>query len=387
LDQSRRDLATEEATSTRLQQQFQSNEQQLNELNTQLQARLGNLGEVFGVVRQVAADTKGVVDNSVISAQFPGRGELPTKLAQSKALPSIDELRGLWITLQEEMTESGKVARFKTTVVSPDGTQAQEEVMRVGSFNAILDDKFLRFQPETGTLVELSRQPAGRYQSMASDLYDAAPGEMVEFGLDPTRGQLLGLLVDAPGFLERVNQGQLVGYVTLVLGFIGLLVGLERLIFIQGARRRINEQLTMAGKPNADNALGRILSVYTDNKAEDTDTLELKLDEAIMKEVPEFEKRIGFIKLVAAVGPLLGLLGTVTGMIQTFQAITLFGTGDPKLMAGGISQALVTTVEGLCVAIPMVLLHGYVSSQSRGAVQILEEQTAGILAAHAEKRR
>ena len=385
VNQSRAELATEETTSTRLQQQFEANERNLTDLNTQLQARLGNLGEVFGVVRQVAADTKGVVDNSIVSSQFQGRGALPAKLAQSKALPSIDELRGLWLTLQEEMTETGKVARYKATVVTTDGAQTQTDVIRVGAFNAIYEDKFLRYQAETGPLVELTRQPADRYLSQAEDLYEAAPGEMVEFGLDPTRGQLLALLVEAPDFLERTAQGQLVGNLILVLIFVAFLVAVERLIALMGINKRIKEQLANVGKPNLDNALGRILSVYQNNKNDAVEVLELKLDEAIMKEVPEFEKRIPFIKLAAAVGPLMGLLGTVTGMIATFQVITLFGSGDPKLMADGIAQALVTTVEGLCCAIPMVLIHGFLSSRAKEIIQILEEQTAGIIAAHAER--
>lgn len=383
----RQEQETEDATSRRLQQNFDANERQLTELNEALRNRLGNLGEVFGVVRQVAADTKGIVDNSIVSAQYPGRGELASKLAQSKALPSMEELEGLWFTLQQEMTESGKVVKFPATIVKADGTQEQAEVVRVGVFNALVDDTFLRYLPETGSLVELSRQPAGRYQSMASDLYDADAGEIVEFGVDPTRGQLLGLLVEAPDFLERVHQGAEVGYITMVLGLIGFLVAAERLAYLHLANNRIREQLNSVSKPNPDNALGRILAVYADNKNDDVETLELKLDEAIMREVPELEKRVGFIKLVAAVGPLLGLLGTVTGMIATFQSITLFGTGDPKLMAGGISQALVTTVQGLCVAIPMVLLHGFVSGRSKALIQILEEQTAGIIAGHAEKRK
>jgi biopolymer transport protein ExbB len=387
VNQTRAELQTEEATSNRLTSTFQQNERGLNEKNVQLQDRLGNLGEVFGVVRQVAADTKGVVGNSLVSAQIPDRGALPSKLAQSKALPSIDELRGLHETLLTEMVESGKVVTFDANVTRADGSVEQGKVLRVGVFNASKDGEFLRFQPETGSLVVLTRQPAGRYGSMAQDLAEGEPGEVVEFGLDPTRGQLLAILVDVPTFLERVDQGGLVGYVTLTLGFLGLLVALERFAFMMGAEKRMKAQLEAAGKPNADNALGRVLMVYSDNRAEDIDTLELKLDEAIMKEVPEFEKRVGFIKLVAALGPLLGLLGTVTGMIATFQTITMFGSGDPKLMAGGISQALVTTVEGLCVAIPMVLLHGVVSSKSRSLIGVIEEQTAGIIAAHAEKSR
>ena len=134
------------------------------------------------------------------------------------------------------------------------------------------------------------------------------------------------------------------------------------------------------------NPLGRVLKVGKDNFNKDIDTLELKLAEAIMAERPSIERGIGFIKIISVVAPLAGLLGTVTGMIVTFQMITLYGTGDPKLMAGGISQALVTTVLGLLVAIPTSLLHSFTQSSARGIISILEEQSTGILAERAESK-
>ena len=128
-----------------------------------------------------------------------------------------------------------------------------------------------------------------------------------------------------------------------------------------------------------------MLAVYHENRDIDEETLQLKLDEAILKEQPALQARIAFIKIISMVAPLLGLLGTVIGMIVTFQAITLFGTGDPKTMAGGISQAFITTVLGLVVAIPTVLLHSIVQSRSTGVMHILTEQSAGLIAEHAEK--
>ena len=143
--------------------------------------------------------------------------------------------------------------------------------------------------------------------------------------------------------------------------------------------RKINAQLKNP-EPREDNPIGRIISIYEKNKNLDMESLEMKLNEVAIKYLPKVERGIGTIKLLAVLSPLLGLLGTVTGMILTFQSITLFGTGDPKLMAGGISQALMTTVMGLCCAIPLLLCHNFISSRSQRLVQILEEQTAGLLA-------
>lgn len=382
LQQAQRSLNEEEGRSTRLKQQFDANEKSLTDLSATLQVRVGNMGELFGVVRQVAGDAKGIIDNSMISAQISDRAGLANELAQAKGLPSIEDLTNLYGLLLEEMIESGKVSRFRTDIFDAAGKSTSADVVRVGVFNAISGDRFLNFKPESGTLQELARQPAGRFRSLAGGLAAADSGT-VPMAIDPSRGTILGLLIQSPSLVERIQQGGLVGYVIILLGSLGVLVALERLLVLFSASGKIKSQLK-SNAPNEDNALGRVLSVYAQNRDVDTETLELKLDEAIMREAPQLERRQSWIKVFAAVAPLLGLLGTVVGMIATFQAITLFGTGDPKLMAGGISQALVTTVLGLIVAIPLVLLHSVVVGRSKALVEILEEQSAGIIARHSE---
>jgi len=380
------DLTREEQRSDRLTGQFNANEQLLTEMSDNLRIQVGNFGELFGVVRQVAGDTAGVVRTSLVSAQYPDRGEVAARLAQIKGLPSIDDLDELRILLFEEMVESAKITRFPATIVTADGNSEGAEVVRVGVHNLITGDRFLTYNTETRSIKELARQPQDRYRSMADALFSAGPGETVSTAVDPSRGSLLGLLIQAPSNRERVDQGGFVGYVIIILGIIGLLISVWRMVYLSGVGAGIKKQLKTS-EPNEKNPLGRILKVYDDNRMNDTETLELKLDEAILREAPSLEKWQGGIKVLAAVAPLLGLLGTVVGMIATFQAITLFGTGDPKLMAGGISQALVTTMLGLFVAIPLVLLHSFVASRSRSLIEILEQQTAGIIAEKAEADR
>ncbi len=383
------ELTREEQRSDSLTKQFNTNEQQLSELSENLRVQVGNFGEMFGVVRQVAGDTVGVVRTSLVSAQYPERGDVAKRLAEIKGLPSIDDLDALRILLFEEMIESGKVTRFPSTIVTADGNTEDTEVVRIGVYNLITGDRFLKFNTEDPTrsfIEELARQPQDRFRGLAAALFEAPPGGVVGTAVDPSRGSLLGLLIQAPSLRERIDQGGVVGYVIIVLGIIGLLIAVWRLLYLSGVGAGIRKQLK-SETPSEKNPLGRILKVYDDNADTDTETLELKLDEAILREAPSLERWQGGIKVLAAVAPLLGLLGTVTGMIATFQAITLFGTGDPKLMAGGISQALVTTVLGLCVAIPLVLLHSWVAGRSRGLIEILEEQTAGIIARKAESSR
>jgi biopolymer transport protein ExbB len=386
LRQAQEQLAAEERRSDQLTGQFNANELQLAELNETLRLQLGNFGELFGVVRQVSGDTVGLIRTSLVTAQDPGREELAERLAQVRGVPSMEDLNALRALLTEEMVRSSKVARFEATVTKPDGTSAQETVVRIGVFNLISSNGFLNYLPDTQTILELARQPQARFVRMASDLYNASPNTTVAAAVDPGRGSLLALLIQEPSLGERIDQGGLVGYVIIALGIIGLLIALVRWLYLGAVGARIRSQLKHE-EPNENNPLGRILKVHHDNRDADTETLELKLDEAILREVPKLETWQGGIKVIAAVAPLLGLLGTVTGMIATFQAITLFGTGDPKLMAGGISQALVTTVLGLTVAIPLVLLHSVVASRSKALIEVLEGQSAGIVARQSEAGR
>ncbi len=383
LRQAKADRDAAQRQADRLKALFDNNERKLEDLQDTFRIQSGNMGEMFGVVRQVAGDVKGIIDASMVSVQYPDRGELADRLAQIKGLPSIEELNDLRVLMLNEMVESAKVVRFSTRIVNADGTFSNAEVVRVGVFNLITGDEFLTYEQKTKSVKVLPRQPKGRYRDMAENLFEATTGN-VAMAVDPSFGSLLKLLINAPTFGERIEQGGTVGYVIIVLGIFGFLVSIERWLFLSGASTKVRRQLKSA-EPNQDNALGRILAVYHQNKEIDTETLELKLDEAILKETPKFEKRQGTIKVLAAVAPLMGLLGTVVGMIETFQAITLFGTGNPKLMAGGISQALMTTVMGLVVAIPLVLMYSLVAAKSRGLVEILEEQSAGMIARHSEQ--
>jgi len=376
-----------EARSQTLEKQAEDNKAELIVLQDELNVAQGSLKELFGVMQQVAGDSRSRFESSLTSVEYPDRTEfleeLAKKIGTGSQLPSLEEIDRLWFELQREMTESGRVVKFNTTVRTADGTETDMDVVRVGLFNVVADGKYLQYSG--GSLSELPRQPEqGRFIKSTSELLNATEGK-VKFGLDPTLGGVLNTLVARPNLIERVQQGGLVGYLIIALGIIGLLISLERMVVLGIASRKVSAQLN-ASSPSQDNALGRVLTVAESNKSADTETLELKLSEAIFKETPSLNRALLFIKIISVVAPLMGLLGTVTGMIQTFQAITLYGTGDPKLMAGGISQALVTTVLGLTVAIPMVLLHTLVSGRSKRIVQVLQEQSAGIIAEHAERR-
>lgn len=396
----------EERRSDRLETKFDENERLIGDLQEQLDNRLGSLRELFGVLQQVAGDTRGQFDNSLISIQFPNRGEwlgeLAAKMGTASQLATIEEMETLWFELQREMTESARVSRFPAVILRNNGDHDDAEVVRVGSFALVADGEYLTYDPDDGTLGELARQPAARFTNTIEDVEEAGAGDVVAFAVDPTRGSLLNLLIQAATVGERVGslfggiakgecylpfcdgQGGYVGSVVILGGLLGVLLAIERLITLSIIGTKVNAQ-KRSDEPNEDNPLGRVLSVYHQNTSVDVETLELKLGEAILVETPKITRNVALIQVISVVAPLMGLLGTVIGMILTFQAITLFGTGDPKTMAGGISTALMTTVLGLCVAIPTTLLHAIVAQRSRSVIHVLEEQTQGIIAEHAEK--
>ncbi len=378
-------LAAEQARSDALQQSYDSNEKRLIELQRRVRERSGALAELSGVYRQVWGDTRAIMENSLISSQLPKRVAALEQLELQQELPSIAQLDGLWFALQQEMTESGKLVRYNTAVVGADGSARQQPVSRAGTFTAVSEGKLLRYLPETGALQELARQPGRRFQRVASAFEQSSSG-LVPMVVDPSRGALLTVLGQVPDVGERIMQGRLIGYIIIAIALLGVAVALERTWHMALVGRYITRQLG-SDIPDTANPLGRVLAVYHQNRGIDTETLELKLDEAILKDTPALQRGLVTIRVLAVIAPMLGLLGTVTGLIETFQSITLFGTGDPRLMAGGISQALVTTVLGLGAAIPLILMHSALNTRSKRLLAVLEEQSAGLIARHAERER
>lgn len=383
LQEAQQQFANEEQRSQRLQQQFAQNEIDLANKETELDNMVGTLGEIFGVIRGSASDAIGRIATSVISAEYPGREDVLTGLAQADELPQIGELEDLWIALLTEMRESGRVSRFQGEVTLLEGGTEVRDIVRIGPFNLISDGEYLLYNDQLGQIQPLGRQPAGHVLRTASNYEDTTSGFAGVY-LDPSRGAILSLLTQRATLAERYHQGQTVGYAITVVMFIGLIIALYKLVTLTMAGAAIRSQLKNLDNPG-NNPLGRILKVYQANKHVDVETLELKLDEAILREIPRIDSGISIIKVLAAVSPLMGLLGTVVGMIGTFQSITLFGTGDPRIMAGDISMALVTTAQGLISALPLIVAHAIVAGRAKTIVHILDEQAAGIIASHAEK--
>lgn len=381
----RNQVVAAEAESTRLEGVMETNKAEIERLDAELADKQGEFQELFGAARSAASDLKAQLDRSIITAEFSGRASELQELAQTESLPTETQLRFLADTMLSQVVEQSKTSKFSADVALADGTKAARDITRIGPFVAFSDGNYLTFDNDQQQLKFLARQPGGDATSAAKRVEGASGTDFVKATIDPSLGTLLGLIVESPTPLERLAQGRQVGYIIVGIAILGTLLGIYKWVTLTLTAGAVRGQVRRQ-KASKGNPLGRVMLAYENMNSRDTETVALKLDDAILKEVPRLEGGLNLIKVLAAVAPLLGLLGTVIGMINTFQAITLFGTGDPQIMASGISEALVTTVLGLIAAIPLLLLHAFAAGASRRVTQILEEQAAGIIAEHAEGR-
>jgi len=384
LNKAKRELANQNARNKRLTKEYAANEITLAQKEVELDNATGTLGEMFGVSRAAAANAYGQIATSIVSAEFSGRGEALNRIANAKAIPSLEDLEELWFALQTEMTQSGKISKFDVEVTNLDGSKSTKKITRIGTFNLVSTNGYLTYNDEVGQVQPLPKQPAGYITRTASNFFNTDSGYTAVY-IDPSRGGILSLETRKKTIEEFFHEGKEVGYAITVLFILGCLIACERLIVLGSMSAKIKAQEKNLDKPNENNPLGRLLKIYYDNTNVDAETLELKLDEGILRETPKVDRGVNLIKMFAAIAPLMGLLGTVVGMIMTFQTITLYGTGDPKIMAGNISLALVTTALGLICALPLILIHAVVAGKAKAILQKLDEQSVGLIAAIAEK--
>lgn len=387
LNRVRSAVASAEAESTRLEAVMAANQAEIDKLDQELASKQGEFQELFGAARSAAADLTAQLEGSIISAEYPGRTDELREVAQTDTLPTETQLRYLYETMVQQIAEQAKTSTFTASVAQADGSAASKEITRIGPFVAFSDGKYLTYKGDQNNLAFLARQPAGAITGAAKAVENASGDGFTRGVIDPSLGKLLGLIVETPSFNERVAQGGEIGYLTLGIGALAFVWGVFRLVSLNGIAGAVKAQ---ARRPKASksNPLGRVMLAYEaiGNK-NDIGAVESVLDEAILKEIPKLESGLNLVKIASNIAPLLGLLGTVIGMVVTFQSITLFGTGDPQIMASGISIALMTTVIGLVVSIPLVILHAFAAGAANRVTQILEEQAAGIIAEHADGRR
>jgi biopolymer transport protein ExbB len=375
-----------EARSTALDGEYAANTARIEEISAQLEVNQGNLGELFGVTRQVSGDVAGTLSSSLTNTQITvpqgeeGRVDLMRRLAAATALPSINDLEGLWLDILGELKMTSEVVRYEAPVLATDGvTSEPREVVRIGAFMAFSEGDYLGYQPTDNQLFELERQPSADFVRVARNLQAATSGYVPAI-VDPASGALLGQYVQRPNFIERIEKGEVVGYLIVFVGLLGVALSLIQYVYLFITRVAVKSQMRNLSAPKTSNPLGRLLLSASGKGNESAEVVELRISDSVLREMPRLERFQSFLKLAVAAGPLLGLIGTVIGMIITFESITASGSSDPKLMAQGIGQAMIATVLGLGVAIPLLFLNSGLSTLSRGLVNTLEEQGTNLLA-------
>ncbi|MEO0982019.1 MAG: MotA/TolQ/ExbB proton channel family protein [Pseudomonadota bacterium] len=401
MESARQELAAAEARGRELTAQFEENEAVLGDLQAQLEEQAGDFGELLGQFRQAAGETMPILAASFTNFEESsnpvelfgpdGRVAKLSEISQARALPTRSDLDSLPKAMLLEMIAQSEVKPFTATVANAgsSGENVDVELFRIGVFTAATTQgtRFVEvIDPIEGDtyLSVFGSQPTGAFRSAMSSLINAGEGAVVRAPVDPSKGALFGIFGDLPTLGDRLEDGGPVGVVIMILLAIGAAIALFKIVtlFLMNGAMSRTAKTKQAGDGNP---LARVFETYEQHKNDDMETLELKLDEQILRDTPKIERFNDIVKVLAAVAPLLGLLGTVIGMIQTFTAITIYGAGDPQLMADGISVALMTTVLGLVAAIPLLLLHAISSSIARGAQQTLDEQAAGLVAEKAER--
>jgi biopolymer transport protein ExbB len=367
LDDAKTKLANEIDRNINLEASFEQNEKTLAELEEKLEIKVGVLGELFGVTRQYAGELLAASENSVVFYEFPNRPEVLKDIGQEK-VHNLDQLENLWISYFDEIVAGSEIKNFEATITSPNGENIVGEVTRYGLFSASYDGKFVKPVSSLDSFQLLAKQPENTFTKTL--LKHKRADDYTNLAIDPTRGFLLSLYLDKANWFERIAQGKSIGFVIIFIGFIGLAFSIFKII-------RLREYSNEVLNNKSDNIPSQMESLIKDGTSRESK--ENIIDEFIINYSGKIEWGNNWVKFFAAVAPLLGLLGTVIGMIETFQAITLFGTGDPKQMAGGISQALVTTMLGLIVAAPLLGMYTYLSEKTESIVQVLEEKASYIL--------
>ena len=367
LADAKRKLENEKKRNISLEATFEENEKALADLEEKLEIKIGVLGELFGVTRQYAGELLASSENSVVFYEFPNRPEILKDIGQEQ-VHSLEQLENLWISYFDEIVAGSEIKSFEANITNPNGENLTGNVTRYGLFSASHDGKFVKPVSSLNSFQLLAKQPESTYTKTLKR--HARSDDYTNLSIDPTRGFLLSLYLDKANWFERIAQGKSIGFVIIFVGLLGLAFSIFKIFKLREYSSRVNE--------DSENSIPSHMEKLITPGAS-RETKENLIDEFIINYSAKIEWGNNWVKFFAAVAPLLGLLGTVIGMIETFQAITLFGTGDPKQMAGGISQALVTTMLGLIVAAPLLGMYTYLSEKTESIVQIIEEKASYIL--------
>lgn len=308
------------------------------------------------------------------AARLAAKGEL---LKQS--LVRLNTQFGGELFPAEVLGQTGKLEKGKVALLGPVAVFASESSPLVG----VVQQELNKADP---TVFALPVQTA----ESARQLAVSGRGSVA---LDPTLGTALKLLALDKSLYDKLAEGGLIMIPLLMLGAAALVVALVK--WIQFSRIRLTSesdlQTVLGHLENGDQKkalshaqsipgpAGELLATAVQHMDERKEYIEEIVYEKMLGARAKLERGLAFLALSATTGPLMGLLGTVMGMIATFKLISGFGSGDPKLLAAGISEALVATATGMAVAIPSLLLHALLSRKAKGIIGSMEQTAVGFI--------
>jgi len=355
-----------------------------------------NFKEISGNVLVAVRDLAAYLEQSPTSALAPERLEKLQPLLEVGYFPSIDDISTVAGVFLDEMARAGQVGLVEGNYIGRSGEDRTGRVLTLGRFTALYREGseigFLTYSPDRRKFFALSEQPS-RYARRVLGRYFDGKSETVPF--DMTGGAALRQLTKKQTMMEHLRSGGPIVIPIILIGVAAVLVVVLKVKFLNEVRRNTGKYMTRVNALAAEgnwaeceaivkrhkgehSPVNHVIEAGLQARHEDRETLESILQESILRELPRLERGLSPLAIFGAVAPLLGLLGTVTGMIETFNVITVFGTGDPKLMSGGISEALVTTEVGLVVAIPVMLLHTFLSRRVDAILGEMEEKAVSL---------
>ena len=379
-----------------LEKKIAGDEKTLEDLNEDWAKHELDFQEISGNVRVAARDLDTITRQSILTARNPSRLDVLKPILRKGYFPDIDDIAGMADLYFEEIVRGGQVGRYRGDFIGRDGKDTKGTILTLGKFTTIYRDDdevgFLNYSQESQRFYALTALPSAGIQRTLKRYLD---GKSETVAIDMSFGAALRQISHKAGFTDQLRAGGPIVWPIGLIAITALFIVIYKVVILQRLHGNTDKimgevnRLAFEGEWQACEEIvsqhkGKGMSVIHVLEAglaarkNDRETLESVLQEAILRELPRVERGLAILAILGAIAPLLGLLGTVTGMIDTFRVITLFGTGDPKLMSGGISEALVTTMLGLAVAIPIMLLHTFLSRRVDHIIGDMEEKAISL---------
>jgi biopolymer transport protein ExbB len=355
-------------------------------LAEQYQSEMADMKTVEGTFRNALGQTLSRLDSSTVAAMHPEMRQTVKSLLEQDNFLGLKEMQTYTSLLFEDIRATGRIEKKNTGVIGTNGQVQTVSLYRAGGF-------FLGYQTPEGAYFVLPQpgQPGLSVKAQGKQVLAWLNGAD-RLPMDITGGTAIRAAEQKQSLETWVEAGGVLLYPILIAGLIGTLFSFFKALhlFMQkrlGQKRKeqfldlkSSDQVRMALSKIGRCPGARVMAACFSLEGRSIDRLDAIVEEKILTEQGKQERFLSIIGVLASIAPLLGLLGTVTGMISTFRAITIFGTGDPRMMSTGISEALVTTQAGLAIAIPLLLAHHFLKRRVVVLVEDMEACGMGTIA-------